>query len=272
MYEIGNWSNIFWCDIGNIYIALNPERSNQQRLNFYYKKPVMSVLTCYVVDDDSVSRHNLRQYILDRPCVCIKAEFEEVHVAVQAFHHQPVQLLIVNNDMPNAGGGAWFEILLPKPYVFLLSSNPTNQQQSKHVTVLQKPVNAEALMLAFSKLQQQIQKEHVAAEAEDTGIIVRDHKDLVNVDISEIRLVEALGDYLKLHVNGRFYTMLGTMKQMEERLRYVGFIRVHRSYLVAIAFIEQEENGAVIVGGKRVPVSDSYKAVLMAAMKCKTME
>lgn len=232
----------------------------------------MNVLTCYVVDDDSVSRHNLRQYISDRPCLCLKAEFEEVYVAVQAFHHQPVQVLIVNNDMPDAGGGAWFETLLPQPYILLLSSTPKNQIQSNYITVLQKPLDSATLMQALDQLHQKIELEHAAAESGDTYIMVRDHKDLLNIDISEIRLVEALGDYLKLHVNGRFYTMLGTMKQMEERLRYVGFIRVHRSYLVAIAFIEQVENGAVIVGGKRVPVSDSYKAVLMAAMKCKTME
>ena len=146
----------------------------------------MNVLTCFVVDNDAVSRHNLRQYISDRPCLCLKAEFEEVHVAVQAFHHQPVQLLIVNNDMPNAEGGAWFETLLPKPYIFLLSSLPTHTLLSKNVTVLQKPVDADALMLAFAKLQEQIKQDHAGAEVEDTCIIVRDHKDLVNIDISEI--------------------------------------------------------------------------------------
>jgi DNA-binding LytR/AlgR family response regulator len=87
---------------------------------------------------------------------------------------------------------------------------------------------------------------------------------LVKLAITDVQFVEALGDYLKLHTTARFYTMLGTMKQMEEKLRLFGFMRVHRSYLIALRAVDGLEAGSIKIAQHRIPVSETYKAELLA--------
>jgi DNA-binding LytR/AlgR family response regulator len=71
-----------------------------------------------------------------------------------------------------------------------------------------------------------------------------------------------MGDYVKLHTPQKFYAIHTTLKAVEERLPAGKFIRVHRSYMVAVTKIDTIQDGALIVNGKPIPVADAYRATL----------
>lgn len=75
-----------------------------------------------------------------------------------------------------------------------------------------------------------------------------------------------MGDYVKLHTADKFYAVHNTLKAVEDRLPASQFLRIHRSYLVAINKIDTIENGALIVNHKWLPVADAYRAVLNKRM------
>jgi DNA-binding LytR/AlgR family response regulator len=81
-----------------------------------------------------------------------------------------------------------------------------------------------------------------------------------------ILYAEAMGDYVKLYTPERFYAIHSTLKAVEDRLHSSRFLRIHRSYLVAVDKIDTLDGGALIVGGKPLPVADAFRAALNKRM------
>ena len=66
-----------------------------------------------------------------------------------------------------------------------------------------------------------------------------------------------MGDYVKLHTLQKYYAIYATLKSVEERLPVFEFIRVHRSFIVAINKIDTIQDGAIVDNSKPVPVADA---------------
>jgi DNA-binding LytR/AlgR family response regulator len=75
-----------------------------------------------------------------------------------------------------------------------------------------------------------------------------------------------MGDYVKLYTPEKFYAIHTTLKAVEERLPASNFLRVHRSYMVALNKIDSMESGVLIVNGKPLPVADAYRNMLNKRM------
>jgi DNA-binding LytR/AlgR family response regulator len=75
-----------------------------------------------------------------------------------------------------------------------------------------------------------------------------------------------MGDYVKVYTPNKFYAIHTTLKIVEERLPPDRFLRVHRSYLVALNKIDTIQDGALIVAGKPLPVADAYRKTLNARL------
>ncbi|UPL48626.1 LytTR family transcriptional regulator DNA-binding domain-containing protein [Hymenobacter sublimis] len=105
--------------------------------------------------------------------------------------------------------------------------------------------------------------------------IKQDHK-LLRVNTSDIRYVEALGDYVNIYSGRERYTVYSTMKELEAKLPLRDFARVHRKYIVRLDRIIAIENDAVTVEAGRsaeqatsvlpVPIGSSYKAALLSRL------
>lgn len=91
------------------------------------------------------------------------------------------------------------------------------------------------------------------------------------VPARDIEWLEAAENYVNLHVRGRVYPLRSTMAAIQERLDAQQFVRVHRSYIVNLEFLEQIEPletgdaRLVLKGGARVPCSRRYRAALRGA-------
>ena len=75
-----------------------------------------------------------------------------------------------------------------------------------------------------------------------------------------------MGDYVKLHTAQKFFAIHTTLKAVEDRLPSSKFIRVHRSYIVALSKIDSLQDGALVLNGHSVPVADAYRAALNKKM------
>ena len=75
-----------------------------------------------------------------------------------------------------------------------------------------------------------------------------------------------MGDYVKFYTPQKFFAVHTTLKAVEERLPSSKFLRVHRSYMVAISKIDTIQDGSLVINGKPVPVADAYRAALNKRM------
>ncbi|MCC7454058.1 MAG: LytTR family transcriptional regulator, partial [Crocinitomix sp.] len=74
--------------------------------------------------------------------------------------------------------------------------------------------------------------------------------------------VEAFADYVQIHTEDKRYTVLSTMKSIHAKLGIDDFLRIHRSFIVAIHRIETIHENTLVIGKKTVKISRKYKKIL----------
>ena len=104
-----------------------------------------------------------------------------------------------------------------------------------------------------------------AIPTDDDSIVLKTEHRVVRVNIADIRYIEGMSEYLKVHINGqRPIIMLFSMKKMEERLPS-HFLRIHRSYIVNMRHVQEvTKNRIVMDSDTYLPIGDMYKEPLSA--------
>ena len=80
--------------------------------------------------------------------------------------------------------------------------------------------------------------------------------------MDDILYLEAMGDYVKVHTGQKFHVLHSTLKAIEEKLPATKFLRVHRSYIVALNKIDYIQDGSIYIGKASVPLAETYKVML----------
>ena len=97
---------------------------------------------------------------------------------------------------------------------------------------------------------------------EQNFVFVKDSGVLKRISLDDITFLEAMGDYVKVHTTNKFHVVHATLKSIEEKLPPNRFVRVHRSYIVAVNKIDFIQEGTISILNTSIPVADTHKANL----------
>lgn len=108
--------------------------------------------------------------------------------------------------------------------------------------------------------------------AEEDYIFVKADNRTQRITLSDIQYVEGLGNYVSIYTDqGRVVTLL-TMKEVEERLPERRFMRIHRSYLIALDRLQYIEGNEVFLDKKTaIPLGETYREKFFKALESKTL-
>jgi DNA-binding LytR/AlgR family response regulator len=93
-------------------------------------------------------------------------------------------------------------------------------------------------------------------------VFIKDNGILKKINAEDILYLEAMGDYVKIFTSQKFHIVHATLKSIEEKLPPLKFMRVHRSYIVALNKIDFIEEGTININSTGIPVADAYKNLL----------
>src|SRR5690606_9418531 len=102
----------------------------------------------------------------------------------------------------------------------------------------------------------------LSSPEDEKFIFVKTGNELIKLNFSAIHYVEAFADYVQIHTADKRYTVLSTMKSIHTKLGEGEFLRVHRSFIVALNKIEGIKDNELDVGKKTIKVSRKYKKEL----------
>jgi len=123
---------------------------------------------------------------------------------------------------------------------------------------LLKPISLERFTKAIEKLQKT--EMPVAAPLAPPHIFVKSEHRLVRINLSDILYIEALRDYIGIHhTGGQKIMSLESLRNMETLLPPQEFIRVHKSFIVALSHISFIEKNRVVIGKEYIPVGESFQ-------------
>lgn len=134
----------------------------------------------------------------------------------------------------------------------------------KAVDYLLKPISFERLFQAVHKYESesfQVESDNNKEIGPDISdfFFVRSDRKMIKINFSDLNYIESLADYVKIYVNEKTIVTRETISSIEAKLPKRDFLRVHRSYIVAINKIESFTQEFIEINKKAIPISRSYK-------------
>ena len=228
-------------------------------------------MNALIIDDNKIARTTIKQLAGKVADINIIAECADAMEAYNLLQSQPVDLLLLDIEMPGMSGLELTRNLVNKrPVIIFITSKREYAADAFDLNVADyviKPVTTPRFIQAIDKAREILEsnKEEIKVK-EDEFIFIRDSNIVRRLKLDIILYAEAMGDYVKLYTPDRFYAVHATLKAVEDRLPDSRFLRIHRSYLVAIDKIDTMDGGALIIKGKPLPVADAYRATLNKRM------
>jgi two-component system LytT family response regulator len=234
------------------------------------------------VDDEPLARKLLKEYLQDFPDIKIIAECKNGRQAIKAINENRPDLVFLDIRMPGLGGFEVLQNLKHMPYIIFSTAYGNYALKAfemNAVDYLLKPYDRKRFSRAVQKVLDRVSKssddmerivrvlqQSKETEGYPTRIFVRVGRKIVSVQVGDIVWIEAEGDYTRLHTDNGTHLCNLAMNILEEKLSPSGFLRVHRSYMIAKDFVEHltgdGEGGfiAVLKNKTRVKVSRTYAA------------
>jgi two-component system LytT family response regulator len=224
-------------------------------------------MNCLIVDDNKMARSAMKQLTSRVDDLTVIGECANAMEAYNQMQVHPVDLLFLDIEMPEMSGLALTRNLGDKrPIIVFTTSKKEYAVDAFELNVADyiiKPITPARFLQAVEKVREIYNSNQVNVSFEEKEFVfIRDNGILKRLLIEEIHFLEAMGDYVKIFTLNKFHAIHTTLKNVEDILPSSKFLRVHRSYIVALNKIEKIEEGVIVINNKTVPVADAYRATL----------
>ncbi|BDD08243.1 DNA-binding response regulator [Fulvitalea axinellae] len=220
-------------------------------------------LRCLIVDDEPLSRNVLEKFVTDVPWLEYAGSRADAFEAQDFLSNEQVDLLFLDINMPKMSGLSLVRSFSgTAPMVIFITAYPefaVDGFDLDAVDFLTKPVSFERFVRAVNKAREW--KEFRERETRNglEHIFLKADKKLYKVNFSDIDLLEAYGDYVKVHTEERTIIVFERLKTLLAKLPAERFARAHKSYVIPLEKIEYIEGNQVRVGKRTVPLGAAYK-------------
>ncbi len=225
-------------------------------------------LACLAVDDEPLALRVLEKYCSRLQSVELRKTFLDPLEALEALRQEPFDLVFLDINMPHLSGLGLLRSLPDPPLVIFTTAYPEYAVQGfelEAVDYLLKPFSFERFVRAVNKVlaRRAPQPEPLLPPS----LPLKVDRKLYRIPLADILYLEAYGDYVKVHTPAKTYLSKTRLQELEEQLPAEAFLRIHRSFVVALSAIEFLEGQSVVVKGRRLPVARSQREELLRRWK-----
>ena len=229
---------------------------------------------CVIVDDEPVARDILISYIEKIPNLNLIKSCKNAIEAFEILNTQKVDLFFLDINMPEVSGLSLAKMIGKNSKVIFTTAYREYAVEGfnlKAVDYLLKPIAFERFLEAVNKYFETLKVgdntlekiKEVASEF----FFVRSERKMVKINYDEILYIESLSDYVKIHQEEKTIVTRETITNIEAKLPQAQFLRIHRSYIVAVKNIESYTNEFVEIKSKALPISRTYKESILKKME-----
>lgn len=228
------------------------------------------MIKCLIVDDESLAREAIKVYIEKMPELELTAECENAIQAMSSLRNNRVDLIFLDIEMPEIDGITFLQMLKNIPGVIFTTAYRNYAVDAFDLDVIDyllKPISFERFVSAVNKFYERTNKT-VGALTEINKkpvnyLNVKANRKTYIVDISKIRYIESLKDYVKIVCSDKTIISHDSLSNLENLLNDNGFIRIHRSFIVSLDKIESFDAESVFLENKELPISRTYKKTVL---------
>lgn len=233
-------------------------------------------INCIVVDDEPLAIALLSDYITKTSGLNLIASTSDALEALKLAKNGSIDLIFLDMLMPELTGLQFMKILQKKCLVIITTaySEYALESYDHHVVdYLLKPITFDRFLVAIEKAQERLTPTHLVDQMQtltplqEQFIFVKTDYRLVKITLDDIYYLEGARDYVIIHTTTEKILTLQSMKSLEGELPANQFMRIHKSYIIAVNKISFIERGRVSINEQLLPVSDSQKDRLLNRLK-----
>ena len=237
----------------------------------------MRPLSCIIVDDEPLAVRLLESYVEKTPDLELVASFTDSITAINAIKTQKPDLLFLDIQMPNLDGMELAHSLPEETRVIFITAFKEYAFESYEVNALDfllKPVRYNKFLAAVEKARK-LYHQPVAQPQQPNTVFIRVDGEWRNVPIDQITYVNGMKDYVLFYLDNEPKPLIThlTMKAVEEMLPSDRFLRVHRSYIIAVdKILKVDRKDCIYIGNEIIHIPDGYLQKFRQFLETRSIE
>ena len=224
-------------------------------------------LRCMLIEDDEISR-NMFTHVINK--VAGLKLTNVISDAIEAYNlllkGVEIDLLFLDIEMPEMTGIELVKAIgkLEIPFVFTtaIDTYAVEAFELGATDYLIKPITYSRFVKSIERVRgKQLEESQEIIQESLPYIFVRSNHKIIKIMPEEIDYVEALSDYILIHTSKNKFVVHATMKSIEDKFsKFRNLVRIHRSYIVNMEYVEGIQDIHVLFKGKNLPIGRSYRS------------
>lgn len=238
------------------------------------------MIRCIIIDDEQFAINVIKEYINRIPSLQLVGSTTNPLEGIELVRSQKVDLVFLDIQMDEMNGIEVMRVL-PKDvnviFCTAYSEFAVDSYEVEAVDYLLKPVSFNRFVKAVQRATNLVMGKAVEelSSAQDDYIFIKTEQKgkMVKINFNDIEYIEGMKNYVAFRCGKEKILAYLTMKDLEQKLPHNQFMRVHKSYIVALRLITAVENSTLVLKDRleRIPLSESYREVFLEHMKNKLL-
>ena len=227
-----------------------------------------------IIDDEPAAIEVLKFHLKNIPFVELKATFRDPLKGLAYLQQQEVDLLFLDINMPQLSGISLPKLLQNPPLIIFTTAYSEYAIESYElyaIDYLLKPIGLDRLLKSVMKAKQVLDKNTKPSttsfepiqNADEQTVFIKSGSEFHQVSIQKIKYIESDGNYVTFFTTTRSILARHKISELLELLPQQYFVRIHRSYIVALKHIKTVKKHCVIIGENEIPMSSNYRENLL---------
>jgi len=223
-----------------------------------------------IIDDEPDAIEVLKFHLSNIPFMELKATFRDPLDALDYLENHTVDLLFLDINMPKLSGISFPKFLQKSPLIIFTTAYSEYALESyelKAVDYLLKPIEFDRLLQAVMKVKQVLNQNkggvttnpEASHNVSEQTVFIKSGSEFHQLPIQNIKYIESDGNYVTFHTTKRSILARYKISEVKELLPQQFFVRIHRSYIIAIKHIETVKKHCVVIDGNEIPISSNYR-------------
>ncbi|MBL7888209.1 MAG: response regulator transcription factor [Bacteroidia bacterium] len=219
------------------------------------------MLRCIIVDDEPIAIGILEKYISKFQQFILIGTCKSVRECKEILRTQKVDLLFLDIEMPGMTGLQFLKSLENPPLAIFTTAHREFAIEGYELNVvdyLLKPIPFNRFECAIKKSIERFESRIII---EENKIYVKSGTTVLKLTVKDIIYIEGMGNYIRLHFSsGRPTVIYQKMSEIPNILNSNNFVRIHRSYFIALDKVSSYTNTHIYINGNELPIGVSYKS------------
>jgi len=231
-------------------------------------------MNCIAIDDEPKALDVIERYCQKSDLVDLKASFREPVKAIEFLNKEKIDLIFLDINMPDITGIQLIQTLVTKPMVIFTTAYSNYAVESYNLNAIDyllKPITFERFLAAVNKASNLIPLQNKSAAKEDEAgtVFIKSGPHTYQVKISDILYLEKDGNYITVHLKDKQILIRENMGDIFDLVPAADFVRVHKSFVVAIKHIAMIEVHQLIINSEKIPIGSTYRDSLRSRLGLK---